>query len=220
MTTTLVLDRGFQPVDVINWRDAVALLVRGSAEVMESYDHPVYSNEMGLDVYDPARFGPLGRFFDEELCQDRVRITLRQPAVIRVLRALVRLPQIRFSRRNIFLRDKHCCQYRNCRLSERQERKTGDRALPAHLLTFDHVIPKVQGGETCWENIVTACKSCNNAKGGLTPQQAGMTLVRSPRRPQRLPIILERLATPDQWRNWLYWNVELESGRYVDRKES
>lgn len=207
---TLVLDRGFQPVDVINWREAVALLVRGTAEVMESYDHQVYSNEMEIDVYDPDRFGPLGRFFDEELREDTVRITFRQPAVIRVLRAIIRSPQIRFSRRNIFLRDRYHCQYRGCRLSDRQEKKTGTRTLPAHLLTFDHVLPKVQGGETCWTNIVTACKSCNNIKGGHTPVQAGMELIRLPRKPRRLPIILERIDTPAQWRNWLYWNVELE----------
>src|ERR1700747_66078 len=106
-----------------------------------------------------------------------VRMTIRVPAVLRLLNyvPLTRRKQIvRFSRANIFLRDHHRCQYCNGKNVKNN-------------LTLDHVIPIVQGGQKSWDNIVTACKPCNQRKGGRTPQQAGMQLVRRPRQPTWLP---------------------------------
>src|ERR1700710_940138 len=72
-----------------------------------------------------------------------------------------------FTRFNLFLRDGFSCQY--CGSAEE--------------LTFDHVLPRSQGGRTTWENIVTACSRCNLTKGGRTPAQAHMQPYRAPRRP-------------------------------------
>ena len=65
-----------------------------------------------------------------------------------------------FTRFNLFLRDKFACQY----------------CGSGNDLTFDHVVPRAQGGRTTWENVVTACAPCNLKKGGRTPKQAGMPL--------------------------------------------
>src|SRR3546814_6437023 len=72
-----------------------------------------------------------------------------------------------FTRFNLFLRDKFSCQY--CGV-------TND-------LTFDHVVPRRQGGRTTWENVATACSPCNLKKGGRTPKEAGIRLTAPPTRP-------------------------------------
>ena len=125
-----------------------------------------------------------------------VRMTIKVPAVLRLLNyvPLTRRKQIvRFSRANIFLRDHHRCQYCNGKHAKNN-------------LTLDHVIPIVQGGRKSWDNIVTACKPCNQRKGGRTPQQAGMHLVRRPRQPTWLPtasLTLGITRTPERWKIYL-----------------
>jgi 5-methylcytosine-specific restriction endonuclease McrA len=125
-----------------------------------------------------------------------VRLTIKVPAVLRLL-TYVPLSRkkniVRFSRANIFLRDNHVCQYCNQQFSRNH-------------LTLDHVIPIVQSGRKSWENIVTACKPCNQRKGGRTPAQAGMRLVRGPRQPNWLPATSLQLGltkTPERWRIYL-----------------
>jgi hypothetical protein len=70
------------------------------------------------------------------------------------------------------------------------------------------------GGKTDWANIVTCCIDCNRRKGGRTPEQAGMRLLRHPRRPERLPGVLTVTVSvhsaPDAWRDFLYWNIQLD----------
>jgi hypothetical protein len=84
---------------------------------------------------------------------------------------------------------------------------------PTAELTFDHVIPVAQGGRKDWENIVTCCVSCNRRKGGRTPSEAGMRLMKPPRRPDSAPAIRITVGlrnAPESWRDYLYWNVELD----------
>lgn len=93
----------------------------------------------------------------------------------------------------------------------------GDK-LPLTKLTYDHVIPRSQGGKTTWENIVMACagtRGCNAVKANRTPAQAGMRLLKQPVRPVFLPVISMRFETgsiPDAWMSWVYWNAPLEEG--------
>ncbi len=134
-----------------------------------------------------------------------VSFTFRLPSVVRLLRFVkVRrraIDHVPFSRANIYARDGHTCQYCATR-------------LPSDELTFDHVVPVTQGGRKDWENIVTACVTCNRRKGGRTPAEASMTLLRAPQRPKSMPALRLTLGarnTPESWRTWLYWNVELEA---------
>ena len=125
-----------------------------------------------------------------------VRLTIRVPAVLRLLSyvPLTRKKQIvRFSRINVFLRDQYSCQYCGNRFAK-------------HQLTLDHVIPIVQGGQKSWENIVTACKPCNQRKGGRTPSQANMKLTRRPKQPFWLPATSFSFGisvTPERWKIYL-----------------
>ena len=128
-----------------------------------------------------------------------VRFSIKLPAVLRLLEYIPvkRKKQIvRFSRANILTRDQHRCQY--C-----------GHGFPKNQLTLDHVTPIVQGGGKTWENIVTACKPCNQRKGGRTPAQAQMSLIRKPKRPTWLPatsISLGVAVTPDRWK--IYMKLE------------
>jgi 5-methylcytosine-specific restriction endonuclease McrA len=134
-----------------------------------------------------------------------VSLSFRLPSVIRLLRFIRikrRFDYVPFSRANIYARDKHTCQY--C-----------DEAYPTAELTFDHVVPVAHGGRKDWENIVTCCVNCNRKKGGRTPAEAGMKLHRHPRRPDSAPAIRMTIKfgvnkAPDSWRDYLYWNVELD----------
>jgi 5-methylcytosine-specific restriction endonuclease McrA len=127
---------------------------------------------------------------------------IKIPAVVRLLRAFKRFQKpVKFSRVNIYARDRYTCQYCG------QVHNITD-------LTYDHVKPRAQGGKTEWSNIVTACSSCNAKKANRTPEQAGMKLLSKPSRPEWVPalvISVSRKSVPDAWRDYLYWTGELES---------
>ena len=132
-----------------------------------------------------------------------VTLKFRMPAVVRLLRFIRRKrPQVSFSRKNLFLRDHGACQY--CGVA----REPGE-------LTYDHVLPRSQGGTTDWTNIVTCCVDCNRKKGGRTPEQAGMKLRKLPRRPEELPgafsITVSLNAAPEAWRDFLAWQLKAEA---------
>src|SRR5215470_9232795 len=131
-----------------------------------------------------------------------ISFKIRTPAVVRLLRFIRRKrPQVSFSRRNLFLRDDGHCQYCG------GKKDTSD-------LTYDHVVPRSQGGRTEWTNIVTCCVDCNRRKGGRTPEQAGLRLLRVPKRPEHLPVVVTITigvnTAPEAWRDFLYWNVRLD----------
>lgn len=116
-------------------------------------------------------------------------VTWRVPAVVRE-RRLAKVKQvIRFSRINVYLRDGHRCQY--CGVKH-----------DANGLTYDHVVPRCQGGKTEWTNIVAACHACNSRKGGLETDEAGMFPLRAPVRPKWLPArqaLIDRRSAPVEW---------------------
>jgi 5-methylcytosine-specific restriction endonuclease McrA len=132
-----------------------------------------------------------------------VSASFKLPSVIRLLRFVRikrRFDYVPFSRANIYARDRYICQYCNS-------------AMPTAELTFDHVVPVAQGGRKDWENIVTCCVTCNRKKGGRTPAEARMKLLRQPRRPDSAPAIRITIGlrqAPESWRDYLYWNVELD----------
>ena len=105
-----------------------------------------------------------------------------------------------FTRFNLFLRDRFTCQY--C-------------GVVGGELTFDHVIPRAYGGRTTWENVTTACGPCNLKKGGRTPAEAHMHLMSRPHQPHTHKLQEHGRAFPphylhETWRDYLYWDVELQ----------
>jgi 5-methylcytosine-specific restriction endonuclease McrA len=130
-----------------------------------------------------------------------VYLVIKMPAVVRLITRMRRRKQrIKFSRQNVLARDRWRCQY--C-----------GRKRPIAELTYDHVVPRSQGGRTNWENIVTACEDCNARKRNRTPREAGMKLRQQPFKPTWVPLFTIQLRgpVPDQWASYLYWSTELDS---------
>jgi 5-methylcytosine-specific restriction endonuclease McrA len=135
-----------------------------------------------------------------------VNWTIQMPSVIMLLIPVKRSKAIKFSRHGIYSRDKGKCQYCGNRVSKNE-------------FQYEHVIPRSQGGRTSWENIVVACLSCNQRKGGRTPAQASMRLLSTPVRPKSLPDMGSHgmgynPSMPASWEPYLrshaYWNTPLE----------
>ena len=162
--SVLVLNLNYEAINVCNARRAVILLGKGKAELL--------ANGMG-EIRSPS-------------------ITYSTPSVIR-LAYLVKRPfgRRKLSKKEIFLRDRHTCQY------------CGTQATD---LTLDHVIPRRQDGGHSWENIVAACIPCNRRKAAHTPSEAGMSLIRQPKAPYPNPYyILHHRTILDEWRTFIPW---------------
>ncbi|MCE9589397.1 MAG: HNH endonuclease [Planctomycetes bacterium] len=197
----LVLNRLWMAVRVTDARRAFSLVVRDLAEVVHVNDGQYTS--FNFDSW--AELSTARARFDNQHYEwvRTVRMHLAVPKVIRLL-GYDRLPRqdVKLNRRNIFARDKNVCQY--C-----------GKHFPTSELSLDHVLPRSQGGTSMWDNLVCCCVRCNTRKGGRTPEQAHMTLVRRPVKPRRNPVISLRLGTDKyaSWRTFLdnaYWSVELK----------
>jgi 5-methylcytosine-specific restriction endonuclease McrA len=200
--SVLVLNKMFMAVHVISVRRAFCLLCKELAEVVTLEDGQ-------FNTYDFSTWREVSEYRARHFRQeddDWVRTSsaeIQAPRVIRLL-SYDRVPKqtVKFNRRNIFARDGNQCQF------------CGKR-FPTSELSLDHVIPRSQGGKTTWENIVCACVDCNVRKGGRTPRQAHMTLVRKPEKPKRSPLLSLKLTQKkyQTWQTFLdnaYWNVELK----------
>jgi len=200
----LVLNRSWLAIRVIDARRAFSLLFRNLAEAIRvddgSYTGHTFSSWAELSE---AR-GPLYGFNDEAYDWVKtVRMEIAVPKIIRLL-GYDRLPkqEVKLNRRNIFARDRNLCQY--C-----------GRKFPTQELSLDHVLPRSQGGQSSWINLVCCCVKCNTKKGGRTPEQAHMKLIHPPVKPRRNPVISLRLGN-DRYASWrqfvdqAYWSVELK----------
>ncbi|MGD9790291.1 MAG: HNH endonuclease [Phycisphaerales bacterium] len=213
----LVLNRHYVAIRVISARRAFCLLMREIAEIIHVEQTPARTDHAGAVIegtestrfinYDFATWADMASL-QQEFERDRhdwVRTPRLEIAVPRIIRLLGydRFPEqiVKLNRRNLFARDRNHCQY--C-----------GKHFPTSDLSIDHVLPRTQGGGDSWENLVCACIRCNAKKGGRTPEQASMKLIRRPERPKRSPVIALRLGN-EKYRSWkafldhAYWDVEL-----------
>lgn len=201
-SSVLVLNRLYVAIQVMSVRRAFCLLCKDLAEVVaiENGGYTSYNFESWREV---SQFKAMveGKKEHDDWIR-AVNFEIQVPRVIRLLKYDL-FPQnvVKFNRRNIFLRDENKCQY--C-----------GHKLPTHQLSLDHVNPRSRGGLTNWENIVCACLKCNVRKGGRTPHEAGMKLIRKPAKPKRSPLLCQQLTSAkyQSWKTFLdeaYWTVEL-----------
>lgn len=197
----LVLNRNYLALRVVNVKRAFSLLFRELAEVV----HVERGRYISYDFSEWCDLSELAREFEPH-AHDWIRTVRFDIAVPRIIRLAFydRMPKqaVKFNRRNLYARDGNRCQY--C-----------GRKHATSELSLDHVIPRSQGGTAVWENIVCSCLTCNIRKGGRTPEQAHMTLIRPPRKPRRNPVITVKLSDNRyaSWKAFLdnaYWSVELK----------
>jgi len=202
-SSVLVLNSSLVPVDMTTVRRAFCLLCKAVAQVVDVSDgrYEFHGFESWQEISEfKRRHGlaePHAQWVSTVSCQIEV------PRIIRLL-FYDRYPRrgVPLNRRNIFARDENRCQY--C-----------GRRFPSSELSIDHVIPTSMGGTTSWANVVCACTECNKRKGGRTPAQAGMSLIRLPGEPKRNPQIALKLRRREyySWKHFLddaYWSVTLE----------
>lgn len=170
MQRALLLDRNYMALSVVPWKKAVKLMVKGKAEPVDSMSG---STESHYVKHGDSSF--------------------RVPSIIRLLVVIpwkAHMGRMRFSRRNMMVRDRFECQYCGKRVGK--------------AATIDHVIPRSRGGKTDYNNCVTSCRGCNNKKADKTPQEAKIALRSQPRRPTFLAMYRHYLSnSPEEWGEYI-----------------
>jgi len=209
-SSVLVLNRFFMAIHLVNVRRAFALLYRENAEVVDcedgrfaNYDFQTWCE---LSEYRSFEMAEYGRWTDGDWVRC-VSFAIQAPLIIR-LKTFEKVPRptMKYSRRHLFARDGHQCQY--C-----------GEAKPSSQLSVDHVMPRSRGGATTWENVVCSCITCNTKKGGRTPKEARMKLIRSPAKPKHNPLLVAKLKNP-KYSSWQSFLPALKAERPNDRRSA
>lgn len=192
----LVLNRLWQAVNTCTAKRAFSLLYRGYAQV-------IATNGGSFETYDFEAW----KYYSQEADDHQevvhtIKFKLLIPRIILLLfYDRFPSPEIRFTRKNIFVRDNYTCQY------------CGRKFDPSQL-NIDHVIPRNKGGKNTWENVVCSCHKCNLRKGDRTLEEAGMALVKRPRKPRwhAFNNVSFGMKMHESWKHFLdpsLWKVEL-----------
>ena len=167
MSNVLVLNSSYLPIQTTTVKKAIRLIYRGVA-IVEKYSSVVWRS---------------------------VSSELVLPTVIRLVNFYkIPMRSHRLSKKNIFIRDSHTCQYCGGIGSERS-------------LTIDHIIPKSRGGNSKWDNLVACCKKCNTKKADKTPEEANMHLLRKPTKAglhTQTTILRNKGAYYPEWHEFLF----------------
>lgn len=184
---TLLLNADFSPLAVVPWQKAVVLLLEQKVNLIADYpERTVHSQHLDLPW----------------------------PAVVALRDYAPRAEHVPFNRAHVLTRDLATCQYCG------KQPKTRVGKIDWQALTMDHVVPRSRAREgrvvlpwsgrsvpvSSWENVVTACVSCNRRKGARTPEEAGLHLINLPVRPSSREAIvagLLRMRIPEQWLDFL-----------------
>ena len=164
MAKALVLNATYEPLCVVPVRRAVVLVLKEKAEVLHATDAKLHSERRAFAV----------------------------PSVIR-LTYFVKVPfraRAALSRRAVFVRDGHRCQY-----------------CGASAENIDHIIPRSRGGEHVWENVVAACRPCNTRKEDRLLHEVGFVLRRKPMAPRELTWVVVAVGTVHP-----HWEPYLQPG--------
>jgi len=195
---TLVLNKSWSAFNIETAKESIVRAFTGTAHIIDENYTKCDWNKWVKESQ---------KYDDDENFIHTNKLKIRVPKVI-VLSKYNRIPNIKvkLTRRNLLIRDKHRCQY------------TGKKVTMKNA-TIDHVFPKSRGGKTTWDNVVIASFEANIQKGNRTPEEAGLKLIREPRKPvwnlmyakhiSKIPKFWEKFINTDQWNEIGYWDVEL-----------
>jgi 5-methylcytosine-specific restriction endonuclease McrA len=162
----LLLNSWYLPHAIIPWHAAIKLVYEKTVDVVAEYSETISS---------PS-------------------VTWQMPAVVRLRKPhRARRAGVKFSRMNVYLRDRFTCQYCGQRFEWEE-------------LSYDHVVPRTHGGRTNFQNITTACKPCNTRKADRSCDEAGMFPRTLPIKPDSLPHyrpLIELERAPVEWHPFL-----------------
>lgn len=193
--TCLVLNRHWSPIQTTSVKDAIGLVAKGSAFVI---------NPATYERHDLLSWGDVSKA-QEAVSSAMIRsqhLAILPPEVIVLVAYEGRGERsVVFSRKNIFKRDRYTCQY------------CGKQPGPEEL-TIDHVMPRSRGGTSTWDNCLLACVECNKRKADKTPDEAKMPMRKVPKKPswKTLAQVHPKMRR-ESWEQFLgraYWEIELE----------
>ncbi|MGV9206149.1 MAG: HNH endonuclease [Promethearchaeia archaeon] len=203
----LSLNKAYQPIGFISVKNAIEAVFKERAEIVEKEESGYFES---YDINSWMELSLLKKMIIEEgeetvtsLWVNREEPAFLVPRVIRYLNySKAHSQKIKFSRKNIMIRDGFTCIYCN-------------KKFPIEELQLEHIIPKSRGGRTTWKNTAIACRSCNAKKANKTPEEAGMKLSWKPFKPKFLP---KKYPFADDGRHefWeqflseIYWNTTLK----------
>lgn len=186
----LLLNIDYSPITIIDWRKSICWYFK-----VQQQKNPVIDI---LSYHDDYIIGLNSSY--------KLPSVIKSNIYIKTYRK-----NVKFSRKNLFLRDHYACQY--CGIKYQHNK-----------LTYDHVIPKSKWKQsispTCWTNIVTACYRCNRKKGNKTPEEAGMKLLNKPFTPQYHPKylpwfdVLSNIEYATAWKEFLHKDYLNHEGKY------
>ncbi|HUS49852.1 MAG TPA: HNH endonuclease [Candidatus Paceibacterota bacterium] len=179
--SVLILNKSWLPIGIQDVKKVLKKIFRKRAYVVDVVTYETYSCEQWINM--EVKEGDI--FI--QASHSRIKV----PEVI-VLTGYGKLPEqsVKLTKRNIFKRDKYICQY------------TGKRVDPKNA-DIDHVIPKSKGGKNTWDNLVVSSIDVNRRKGSRTPEEAGLKLIKKPRKPLYRSLLLDpRKEIPEAWKNF------------------
>lgn len=186
---TLVLNRLWQAVNVVGVERAFSLLALEHAQV-------IYAEDGSFRVFDGAGWFAFSKDLETAPGSRVIRTVSQQVVVptVLILRGYDRMlmQEMKFNRQNLLERDDFRCQY--C-----------GKNFPVKKLNMDHVVPRDRGGGTSWENVVISCIKCNSKKSNRSPKEAGMRLLKEPKRPPRRPFMSSLYGKPmeETWTHFI-----------------
>lgn len=128
---------------------------------------------------------------DYDLSIRTAKAEIRVPNIV-ICTNYNRIPDItpKLSKKNVMLRDNYVCQF------------SGVQYTPNEL-NIDHIVPRSRGGKNTWENLVTCHKNINTRKGDRTPDEAGLKLIRQPKKPTMSSLFFADKMKDPKWQMFL-----------------
>lgn len=197
-----MLNRNYMAIQITDVQHAIKHLYTGNAKVVAHTDIKNQQGVVAIHKYETFGFNEWVEA-SQAIVEDpkrfirSVKFKMRVPSIV-LLVAFDRLPerQVKFSRQNIYARDSYCCQYCNSKRGKNNNLR----------LTIDHVVPRSKGGKSTWDNVVCCCYRCNQKKRDRTPREAGMVLLKIPKKPRWMPLtVKERFSkiNKGEWKDFL-----------------